>query len=161
MCTIITCNCNSTVKVYIYSTKYVELYTCIMANAQVGVRFIENSRGSQTLVHNEYMFSLKTRRGDRSYWNCVNRDCTAKINTQNGIPTKIMVNHNHPQDPLGVTAKQLMSNVRKRVRETIEPIPAIYDDMLANLRTPEWDADTEAVAIKLPTFYSARPALYR
>ncbi len=64
-----------------------------MANAQVGVRFIENSRGSRTLIHNDYLFSLKNNKGDRSYWKCVNKDCTAKINLKDDIPTKVNFQH--------------------------------------------------------------------
>ena len=37
-----------------------------MANALVNIRFIENSRGGQTLVHNDFLFRLKTRKGDYS-----------------------------------------------------------------------------------------------
>ena len=53
-----------------------------MANALVNIKFIENSRGGQTLVHNDFLFRLNTRKGDYRYWYCVNKDCGAKINTK-------------------------------------------------------------------------------
>ena len=53
------------------------------------VQFIENSRGSRTLVYNDYMYSLKNNRGDRSYWNCVQSTCQAKLNTHNDQITKV------------------------------------------------------------------------
>ena len=55
-----------------------------MANAQVNIRFIENSRGGQTLVHNDFLFCIKTRKSDslRCVYYCVNKECGARLNTK-------------------------------------------------------------------------------
>ena len=50
---------------------------------------------------------------------------------------QITGNHNHDQDSAAVAVKDILSIVRKRVRETVESIPSIYDDMLSTLRSRE------------------------
>ena len=60
-----------------------------MANALVNIRFIENSRGGQTLVHNEFLFRLKSRNEDTRYWYCVNKNCGAKLNTKDEMVIKV------------------------------------------------------------------------
>ena len=71
---------------------------------------------------------------------------------------QIKGNHNHDQDKTTVCAKEMLSLVRKRIRDTVDPIPSIYDDMLSTLRSREWDDSTEELATRFPTFYSAKPA---
>lgn len=132
-----------------------------MANALVNIRFIENSRGSQTLVLNGYMYSLKTRKRECRYWNCVNKACNAKINTKNELPTKLADEHNHPRDDSRIVAADIMSGVRKQVRGSTQPVPSIYNDMLADTRSIEWDNSTQEVVANLPTFYEAKSSLYR
>ena len=60
-----------------------------MANAEVNIKFIENRRGGRTLIHNDYMFRLKTEKGENSYWYCVKPTCPARINLNQAIPTKV------------------------------------------------------------------------
>lgn len=62
--------------------------------------------------------------------------------------------HNHARDPSAVTAAEMMSNVRKRARDTVQPMPSIFNEMLAETRTHEWDDEVEQVVTKLPTFYA-------
>ena len=69
--------------------------------------------------------------------------------------------HNHPRDDHQVVAAELMSGISKRVRETVDPIPSIFNEMLAETRTTEWDEDAQEVIAKIPTFYSAKGSLYR
>ena len=66
--------------------KYSVLSECIlsqfnMAIALLDIRFTTNRFGNQNLIHNGYRFQVKLRDGDRCYWQCSTRICTATINT--------------------------------------------------------------------------------
>ena len=45
--------------------------------------------------------------------------------------------------------------------EDIRPIPSIYEEELNKLRDHDWDDNAKTVVQRLPTFNSARSALYR
>ncbi len=132
-----------------------------MANAQVHFRLIENSRGGQTLVHNGYMFRLKMGKEESRYWYCQKKDCPARINTKNDNITKASGIHNHMQDQTAISVAEMKSNMRKRVRESIEPIPSIFTEMVTSVRTDADDAEADEVVKRLPTFYTAKSSLYR
>ena len=132
-----------------------------MANAQVSITFFENRRGGRTLVHNQYMYSLKQRKNDSSYWNCIDSSCPARINTLRDHLKKIVGQHNHDQDAAATEAAIFLANVRRKCRESAKPIPTIFDESLAGLRTEEWNDCTQALVEKLPTFYETKSSLYR
>lgn len=132
-----------------------------MANAQINVEFIENSKGGQSLVYNNFRFQIKSRRDERVYWRCAVRTCPATIRTLNKIPIGFNLQHNHASDPHKLQVSKVMNAIKKRCREEADPVPTIYDEEIAKLRTPEWDDNTEQMVEKLPTFQSARSILYR
>jgi len=70
------------------------------------------SRGGKTLVHNNYFFSLKTKKNGRSYWNCIILTCPAKINTNFEYVAKVKGDHNHASDAHSFEAADIMSAVQ-------------------------------------------------
>ena len=131
-----------------------------MAHAQVNVEFVQNERGGESLVHNGFRFQVKNRRGDRVYWKCHIRDCRATINTFQGILTKVGNQHNHEADPVQLEVDRVMHKVKKRCREELTPIPSLFQEEIAKLRTPEWNDDMKTMVEKLPTYDSCRTSLY-
>lgn len=69
--------------------------------------------------------------------------------------------NNHPPDEGAVIAADIMSVVRKQVRNSTQPLPSIFNDMLADTRSMEWVDAIQDVVFKLPTFYTAKSGLYR
>jgi len=132
-----------------------------MANAQVRVKFVENIRGGVSLVHDYYRYVVKSKRDDTIYWRCSVRSCPARIRTVNNVPVAPNSEHNHNADPGKIVASQIMTNVKKRCREEIKPVPQIYNEELSKLRTPDWDDIDADVAEKLPTYQSCHSSLYR
>ena len=110
---------------------------------------------------NGYMFSLKSRKKESRYWNCVIKTCNAKVNTKNELPTKASGEHNHQRDESAIVAAEIMSGVRKQVRGSTQPVPSIFNAMLTDTRSTEWDDSIQEVVAKLPTFYEAKSSLYR
>jgi len=131
-----------------------------MANEQVHVDFLENGRGGFYLLKDGYKYSIKSRRNDRCYWRCVNRDCRATLTTLNNIPISFGQEHNHPSDYLGLGAAAFINSVKKRCCEDVSPVSAIYDEELQNLRPGDADEDVENLIGRIPTFYSCKTALY-
>jgi len=133
----------------------------MMANAQVEVNFLENGRGGFYLLHVGYKFSVKTRRNERCYWRCVERQCPATLTTLNNIPVSFRQNHNHPSDVASLAADAFVSSVKQRCREDVSPIPTIYDEELGSLRNKDFDEDVEGLIRCIPTYYSCKSSLYR
>lgn len=132
-----------------------------MANAQLQVSFVDNERGGQSLVYQNYRFQVKTRRDDRVYWRCAVRTCRATINTLNNIPVKFNIQHNHPANPAKLEANKVLQHIKKRCRQETTPVPSIYKQEIAKLRTPEWNDDTQRMVEELPTFPFLKSSLYR
>ena len=133
-----------------------------MANAQVHVDFLENGRGGYYLLHAGYKFSIKTRRHERCYWRCVDRQCPATIITLDNIPVANgHPQHNHPANQFGLATDAFIVSVKKRCREEVNPVPAIYDEMLGQLRNRECYKDVVDMIRQVPMLYSCRSSLYR
>ena len=66
--------------------------------------------------------------------------------------------HNHAVDETDSRVEQIRSNLRKRTREEVVPIPSIYNDALIELSTQH---DHPMVAPKLPSFTSLKSSLYQ
>lgn len=147
--------------VYIPSYFTFNFILITMANAQVQISFVPNQRGGNSLVYDGYRFQVKTRRQTRVYWTCHVRQCTAKITTVDNIPASIQNQHNHPAEHMQLRRDEVMQQIRKRVREETTPIPSILDDEQRKLRNREWNDDTAEMVKGLPTFDSAKSALYR
>jgi hypothetical protein len=133
-----------------------------MANAQIQVAFLENGRGGNYLLHAGYKFSVKSRQAQREicYWDCVIRDCPARVTTLDNIPVAFKRDHNHASDHIGQAESVFLNDVKKRCREEVVPIPTIYDEELGKLRDRECDDDVEDMIRKIPTFESCRQSLY-
>jgi len=131
-----------------------------MANEQVHVDFLENGRGGFYLLKDGYKYSIRSRRNDRCYWRCVNRDCRGTVTTLNNIPIAFGQDHNHPSDYLGLAAAAFINTVKNKCREEVTPVTAIYDEEIQNLLSREADGDVENVISQIPTFYSCKTALY-
>jgi len=132
-----------------------------MANAQLQVAFLDNNRGGFYLIHAGYKFSVKSRRGERCYWRCVERQCRARITTIDSVPVGFNQDHQHPSDNIGITADAFLAGVKKRCREEIDPIPTLYDECLGALRDEECDEAVVNVIKRIPTYYSVKSSLYR
>ena len=67
-----------------------QLENGLQSGMKVNIKYIENRRGSRTLVLNDYMFRLKTeKKGENSYWYCVKPTYLARKNLNEDIPTKL------------------------------------------------------------------------
>ena len=66
--------------------------------------------------------------------------------------------HNHSVDGVEAEVERVKHELRKRAREEVTPIPAIYNDALVDIAT---QVEDEAVAARLPTFPSLKSSMYR
>ncbi|CAC5375503.1 unnamed protein product [Mytilus coruscus] len=131
-----------------------------MANAQLEISFVTNRLGNQNLVHNGFKFQIKSRRGERCYWQCSSRNCPATINTCNNLPTKVSPNHNHQSDRMQLQVDEVLKRMKDRSKEELTAIPTIYEAELVRLRNPEWNDATQQLVENVPTFQSCKTSLY-
>ena len=133
-----------------------------MANAQLHVKFITNRNGGQNLTLDGYIYRVNRRGTDKTFWRCVVPGCSASLSTVDNIPTGFGTRpHSHPADHTNVVAKQIMNKITKRCKEEVRPIPTIFTEELNKLRDNEWDKTCQEVVERLPTFNTAKSALYR
>ena len=59
------------------------------------------------------------------------------------IHTGFNLAHNHPPNPATLEYNKVPQHIKKRCREMTTPVPAIYKQEIAKLRTPEWNDDTQ------------------
>ena len=103
------------------------------------------------------IYYIKTRRHDRCYWRCVDHRCPATIITLNNIPVANgRPQHSHPANQFGLAADAFIVSVKKRYREEVSPVPAIYDEMLRHLRNRECNEDVVDMIRQVPMFYGCR-----
>ena len=135
-----------------------------MANAQVRVQLIPHARGHYLSVAG-YRYSVKTRKRGRDaelvYWKCTEKDCPGTENTRDNILTSLPRDHNHPPSDADVKSKLFMAHIKEKVRNCLNPIPTLYEDEIVQLRTREWDDDTQKVVEKITTFIGCKSSLYR
>lgn len=132
-----------------------------MANAQVEVQYLDNGRGGFYLIHMGYRFFIKSRRNERCYWKCVDRQCPAAITTVENLPVSIRNNHSHDADFTGITARAFVADLKRKCQDEVCPIPTMYDEELGKLRDKECDDHVVNVIQRIPTFQSVKTALYR
>ena len=89
---------------------------------------------------------------------CAKRICPARITTEGNEVLQQTNGHNHPVDGVEAEVERVKHGLRKRAREEVTPIPAIYNDALVNIAT---QVEDEAVAARLPTFPSLKSSMYR
>jgi hypothetical protein len=92
------------------------------------------------------------------YWRCCKRSCPARVTTQGSELLAQTNGHNHPVDPTEARVEEIKSNLRKRVRKELTPVPRIYNEALIEPSTQE---DRDSVAAQLPMFSSLKSSLYR
>ena len=132
-----------------------------MANLQVQVNFLENGRGGFYLLHAGFKYSVRTRRNNRTYWRCVDRQCPATVVTLDNILVSFGRPHNHEGDFIALAADSFVSKVKKRCRDEAAPIPSLYDEELGALRNADCDDSVEEMIRQIPTFQSCKSILYR
>ena len=123
------------------------------------MKFITTQKGEPALIFNGSHFTLN-RKMDTGviYWRCVKRTCPARITTQDEELLQQTAGHNHPVDAVDCEVQAIRSQMRKRAREEITPIPAIYNEQLISLNT---HPERNSIAPKLPNFTSLKSSLYR
>ncbi|KAJ8310640.1 hypothetical protein KUTeg_012505 [Tegillarca granosa] len=95
-----------------------------MANAQLNIQFVEYRLGNENLVYNNYKYRIKSQRGERCNWRCVQSACPVRINALNRIPVNTQERLNHPSDPMQLNIDKLPAtrqdiNLEGKWRETI------------------------------------------
>ena len=130
-----------------------------MLISNIIMEFITNQKGSQSLLWNGSRYTVNRKMENRTaYWRCAKRSCPARITTQGSDILTQTRGHNHAVDPTDIKVETIKSNLRKRVREEVTPVPRIYNEAVVQLSTEE---DCSSVAAQLPTFDSMKSSLYR
>ncbi|VDI62638.1 Hypothetical predicted protein [Mytilus galloprovincialis] len=132
-----------------------------MANAMLAVNFVPNKFGRVRLEQNGYQYMVKTTRGDRRYWKCIVPLCPATINTHYDTVTKNANHHSHPASTIRVKAEAVLNIMRERCMKETTPIPTIYEEERAKLRSIEYMEVNPDHDLELPTYYEKRMSLYR
>ena len=103
---------------------------------------------------------LRYRKGNegREFWRCCLRTCAARATTVGDQLEAVRGEHSHAPNSAKNKAEKVVATMRKRAREEVETVPAIYIDALQGVAI---DEDSEAVAAHLPTLSSVESALYR
>ena len=89
-------------------------------------------------------------------WRCCKRSCPARVTTHGSELLAQTNGHNHPVDPTETRVEEIKSNLRKRAREELTPVPCIYNEALIELSTQ----DRDSVAAQLPMFSLLKSSLY-
>ncbi|CAG2188363.1 unnamed protein product [Mytilus edulis] len=89
------------------------------------------------------------------------KSINSTICTLNNIPIGFNLVHNHPPNPAKLEVTKVLQHIKKRCRAETTPVPAIYKQEIAKLRTPEWNDDTQRMVEQLTTFPSLKSSLYR
>lgn len=131
-----------------------------MANLQVQVNFLENGRGGFYLLAG-FKYSVRTRRNNRTFWICVDRQCPATVVTLDNILVSFGQPHNHEGDFIALAADSFLSKLKKRCRDEAAPIPSLNDEELGALRNADCDDSVEEMIRQIPTFQSCKSTLYR
>ena len=93
--------------------------------------FVTNQKGGQSLLWNGSIITLNRKMANGTmYWRCSRHSCPARITTQGDEPLQQTNGHNHAVDPTESRMEQIKSNLRKRAREEVGPVPAIYERSL-------------------------------
>ena len=66
-------------------------------------------------------------------------------------------NHSHPSNQVEIEAEKLMSSLKKKVSETIQPVNVMYQNEILKLSIRP---DMEEIAAKLPIIRSIKSSLY-
>ena len=123
------------------------------------MEFITNQKGGQSLLWNGSRFTLNRKMANGTiYWRCCKRSCPARITTFEDQLQQQTNGHNHPVNPTELRVEQIKSHLRKRARQEVTPVPAIYSEALVNLST---QPDCSEVASSMPTFPSFKSSMYR
>jgi len=69
----------------------------------------------------------------RNFTRCTKRTSPVRITTEGNDLKQQTAPHNHAVDVVDTQVKAVQSDMRKRAREEITPVPAIYDDHLIKL----------------------------
>ena len=70
------------------------------------------------------------------YWRCAKRTCLTRITaTQDEELLQQTAGHNHPVDAVDCQVQAIRSQMKKRAREEITPVPAMYNEQLISLNT--------------------------
>ena len=135
-----------------------------MVNVQVKEQFIPHARG-QYLAVAGYRYSVRTRKQGRDaelvYWKCTIKDCPESANTRDNLVTNFPKEHNHPPSNSDIKSKLFMAHIQERARNSLEPLPTLYDSEIIQFHTREWSDETQEVVEKIPTFTGCKSSLYR
>ena len=128
----------------------------MLISLQSTIEFITTTKGKPALICDGRRLTLNRRMENGvCYWRCAKRTCPARITTEGNDLKHQTAPHNHAVD---TQVKTIQSDMRKRAREEITPVPAIYNDHLIRLST---HSDRDSIALQLPTFTSMKSSLYR
>ena len=123
--------------------------------------FVTTTRGARSLIYEGYKYVINRRgRDDRILWRCAkSRSCSGGLTSINSEIVSSRANeHSHPPDEAEVTAYKAVDKIKTKTMESIDPVPAIYQQQLAEVSAIQ---NINQVAAKLPTLYSMKSSLYR
>ncbi len=78
------------------------------------------------------------------------------MTTEDGVLLRENATHTHPPSQVQAQVDRVVSTMRKRAKEEVAPIPAIYREEVQKLAV---DVNSEELAARMPTFDSIRPSL--
>ena len=91
--------------------------------------FVETQKGGRALLTKGYRY-LRIRAGKEGneFWRCSYRACLAEATTSDGCLVSLKGEHNHAPNPSKNKAEKVIAKMRKRTREEVSIVPAIYND---------------------------------
>ena len=125
------------------------------------MEFVTTTRGARSLIFEGYRYVINRRgRNDSIFWRCAkSRSCRGSLTTIKGeIVSSRASEHTHPPDGAEMTACKAVEIMKTKVKETIDPIPAVYQQQLVEVSASQ---NLDQVAAKLATLYSMKSSLYR
>ncbi|XP_046568321.1 uncharacterized protein LOC124276723 [Haliotis rubra] len=98
----------------------------------------------------------KKKMRDTVYWRCRHhpRGCRATATTQTAALVKSDQKHNHQIDRRSFEVAKIVNKMKKRSREEVTPVSAIYEEELAGYRNSDWSNETEQLVARMPNFDS-------
>ena len=104
------------------------------------MEFVTTTIGARSLIFEDYRYVInRSGRNDSIFWRCAkSRSCSGSLTTiKSEIISSRAGEHTHPPNGAEMTACKTVEMMKTRVKESLDPIPAVYQQQLVEVSASE------------------------